>query len=175
MMGRGLVNPLDQQHAANPPSHPELMALLGDEFRAHQFDIKWFLGELAKTETYQRSSVLPDTGDAPPPESFVIANEKRLSGEQIVASVLIATGTQGASPRPPPKHLREPSLTLRPLLSPKMPRTIRNPKSRKNRMSRLVFPCAAFGEGLCQSAGGSRKWNTRRRSRRRPVRLEMIR
>ena len=28
MMGRGLVNPLDQHHLANPASHPELMELL---------------------------------------------------------------------------------------------------------------------------------------------------
>src|SRR5688500_18975059 len=29
LMGRGIVDPLDQRHSANPPSHPELLKLLG--------------------------------------------------------------------------------------------------------------------------------------------------
>ena len=41
---------------ANPPSHPELLDLLTDEFVAHHFDVKWLLREFALTETYQRSS-----------------------------------------------------------------------------------------------------------------------
>ena len=48
MMGTGLVHPLDLHHAGNPPSHPELLSLLAKEFSAHQFDIKWFLTELAR-------------------------------------------------------------------------------------------------------------------------------
>ena len=34
MMGRGIVHPLDADHADNPPSHPELLNLLGKEFAA---------------------------------------------------------------------------------------------------------------------------------------------
>ena len=56
MMGRGLVEPLDQFHSGNPPSHPQLLDLLAREFAAHEFDIKWFLRELALTDTYQRST-----------------------------------------------------------------------------------------------------------------------
>lgn len=36
VMGRGLVDPLDQMHIANPPSHPELLRLLADEMFAHR-------------------------------------------------------------------------------------------------------------------------------------------
>ncbi len=43
MFGRGLVNPLDQQHKKNPGSHPELLELLTREFVAHEFDRKWLL------------------------------------------------------------------------------------------------------------------------------------
>lgn len=55
MMGRGLVNPPDLHHSANPPSHPELMRLLGEEFARSGFDVKSLLRELALTRTYQRS------------------------------------------------------------------------------------------------------------------------
>ena len=92
MIGRGLVHPLDLHHAGNPPSHPELLALLAKEFSAHQFDFKWLLIELANTKVYQRSSKV-DMGKTPEALAFfATAIEKRLSAEQLLASILVATG-----------------------------------------------------------------------------------
>lgn len=92
-MGRGLVQPLDLHHTENPPSHPELLELLASEFSNHQFDIRWLLSQLARTETYQRSSHLP--ADAPPEqvpvESYRTALEKPLSAEQLLAAIAQAT------------------------------------------------------------------------------------
>lgn len=59
MMGRGLVHPVDLHHAANPPSHPELLEVLADEFVTLKFDIKAFLRELALSQTYQRAFEMP--------------------------------------------------------------------------------------------------------------------
>lgn len=94
MMGRGLVHPLDVHHQDNPPSHPELLKRLTDDFITQKFDIKWLLREIALSETYQRSSQRePAASAAPPtPSSFLIALERRLSAEQLSDSVLIATG-----------------------------------------------------------------------------------
>jgi hypothetical protein len=91
LMGRGLVHPLDLHHSDNPPSHPELLELLAKEFVDHKYDLRWLLAELARTQTYQRSSILPE-GPEPPPELFLTAIEKRVSSEQLVWSVLEATG-----------------------------------------------------------------------------------
>ena len=91
MMGRGLVEPLDLQHADNLPTHPELLTLLATEFASHDFDIRWFVGELARTKTYQRSSLLTGTAE-PLRESYAVAIEKRVSAEQLYWSVGIATG-----------------------------------------------------------------------------------
>lgn len=91
MMGRGLVEPLDLQHADNPPSHPELLQLLATEFATHDFDIRWLLGELARTKTYQRSSRIAGSAE-PPLESFAVSIEKRVSAEQLFWSMGIATG-----------------------------------------------------------------------------------
>jgi hypothetical protein len=55
MMGRGLVHPVDFDHADNPPTHPELLDLLADEFAALKYDMRAFLREIALTRTYQRS------------------------------------------------------------------------------------------------------------------------
>ncbi len=61
MMGRGLVHPLDMNHPGNPPIHPELLAMLGREIAAMNFDTKRFLRELARTRAYQRTSLLTES------------------------------------------------------------------------------------------------------------------
>jgi hypothetical protein len=91
-MGRGLVHPLDLDHAKNPPSHPELLDLLAREFVTHKYDIKWFVRELALTETYQRSGRLPAGEKELRPEEFRTAIERRLEAEQLLRAVLEATG-----------------------------------------------------------------------------------
>lgn len=98
LMGRGLVHPLDLQHAQNPPSHPEVFDLLATEFVAHQFDMKWLLRELAQTRTYQRSSALPVDNVEPPADRYVVALEKPLSAEQLAESAWRATGHTGDLP-----------------------------------------------------------------------------
>jgi hypothetical protein len=92
MMGRGLVEPLDLHHSDNPATHPELLELLGQEFAAHEFNIRWLLRELALTKTYQRSTSLPDRDSEPARASYAVALEKRISAEQLFWSVGVACG-----------------------------------------------------------------------------------
>ena len=91
-MGRGLVEPLDLNHSANPASHPELLDLLAKELTAHKFDLQWLIRELALTQTYQRASLLPAAAKLPPEELFTVAKERPLSAEQLVRAFLAATG-----------------------------------------------------------------------------------
>ncbi|MEO8497140.1 MAG: DUF1549 domain-containing protein [Planctomycetota bacterium] len=91
MMGRGLVMPLDLHHSDNPPSHPELLDLLGNELAARDYDMRWFIRELALSATYQRTSELPDDVDAVPETSYRVALEKPLSTEQLLAAMVQAT------------------------------------------------------------------------------------
>lgn len=90
MMGCGLVEPLDLAHIQNPASHPELLDLLAKELAARQFDLKWLLRELALTQTYQRSSVLPD--GKPAENLFAAAKERPIAAEALLRNVLLATG-----------------------------------------------------------------------------------
>jgi hypothetical protein len=102
MMGRGLVHPLDLHHSANPPSHPELMERLAADFTAHQYDIRYLLREIALSQTYQRSSTLPEKMEVVPETSYRVALEKGLSPEQFARSLWTATG-----PWPDAKPLAE--------------------------------------------------------------------
>ncbi|HWB07095.1 MAG TPA: DUF1553 domain-containing protein [Verrucomicrobiales bacterium] len=92
LMGRGLVEPLDLHHSGNPPSHPELLDLLAKELTAHRFDLRWLIGELALTKTWQRSSVLPGDAKDPPHETFSVSIERPLSAAQLTRAFLTATG-----------------------------------------------------------------------------------
>jgi hypothetical protein len=93
MMGRGIVHPLDLHHSHNPGSHPELLAMLADEFAARKFDIQWLVRELALTRTYQRSSLVPAGKEPASDWYFATALEKRLTADQLLANILLATGT----------------------------------------------------------------------------------
>jgi len=92
MMGRGLVTPLDMDHPANPPSHPELLTLLADDLAGHKFDIRNFLRELALSQSYQRSSELPDGLKAAEADRYHVGNLKALTPEQLAWSLMQATG-----------------------------------------------------------------------------------
>lgn len=92
LMGRGLVHPLDLDHSDNPASHPELLELLAKEAVARKYDVKGLIREITLSQAYQRSSVLPPGQEKPEPALFLTSHEKRLSAEQLLGSVLEATG-----------------------------------------------------------------------------------
>lgn len=55
--GQGIVSPTDDFSDDNPPSHPEVLQLLADQFVAHDFDLKFLIRAIVASEVYQRSSV----------------------------------------------------------------------------------------------------------------------
>lgn len=92
-MGRGLVDPLDQFHADNQPSHPELLSKLSEEMLARKFDMKSVLREIMLSDAYARGSRWTATDvKRPAPQSYAAAIAKPLSAEQMYQSVLTATG-----------------------------------------------------------------------------------
>ena len=101
MRGRGLVHPLDQTHGGNPPSHPELLDVLAREFADHDFDLKWFLRQIALSESYQRGSRLPAGADSVEPERYRTARLRGLTPEQLLRALLRATGNES---RPTPRE-----------------------------------------------------------------------
>ena len=56
MLGRGLVEPVDDLRPENPPSHPELFEELSQHFVRSGFDMKSLYRTLANTKAYQASS-----------------------------------------------------------------------------------------------------------------------
>ena len=56
MMGRGLVEPVDDFRATNPATHPELLTELTTDFVAHGYDLRWTLKRITLSEAYARSA-----------------------------------------------------------------------------------------------------------------------
>ncbi|MFO0878981.1 MAG: DUF1549 domain-containing protein [Gemmataceae bacterium] len=92
MMGRGLVEPLDMDHPANPPSHPELLDLLADDIGARRFNMREFLREIALSQAYQRSSEPPPGVDLKDAPLYATAVLKPLTPEQLALSLMQASG-----------------------------------------------------------------------------------
>ena len=91
LMGRGLIHPLDLEHTGNTASHPELLDLLTRQVIASKFDTRAFLRELALSDAYQRSSVVPE-GVEEAEASFAVFHIKPLAPEALGASLIQATG-----------------------------------------------------------------------------------
>jgi uncharacterized protein DUF1549/uncharacterized protein DUF1553 len=113
MMGRGLVHPLDMDHPDNPPSHPELLALLADDIAATKFDVRHFLREVALSKTYQRSSEPPAGVKEVAPTSLAVARLKPLSPEQLAWALMQASGLTDAERKALGKGATEAALHAR--------------------------------------------------------------
>jgi len=61
LFGRGIVDPVDDLRSTNPPTHPELLRALAEDFRSHGFDLKHLTRRIAESLTYQMSSASTET------------------------------------------------------------------------------------------------------------------
>jgi hypothetical protein len=92
LMGFGLVDPIDDFRATNPPSHPELLEWLAQDFVEHGFDMRHTIKVIMKSKTYQLSSEPTDENREDHTGSH--AHIRRLSAEQILDSLSQATGAK---------------------------------------------------------------------------------
>ncbi len=88
-LGSGFVNPLDQMHSENPPSHPELLAALAKDTAAHGYDLKRLVRGIVMSETYSRGSRYP-TEATPDRRLFAVAALKPFTPLQLSTSLKIA-------------------------------------------------------------------------------------
>ncbi|HTD67740.1 MAG TPA: DUF1553 domain-containing protein, partial [Candidatus Limnocylindria bacterium] len=61
LMGRGLVDPIDDFRPTNPASHPELLDQLAKDFAAQKFDLRALIRLVMNSRTYQLASEPNDT------------------------------------------------------------------------------------------------------------------
>ena len=88
LMGHGFVDPVDDWEASQP-SHPELLAMLGDELVANGYDFKHVAREIMNSQAYQRKARPLKPGATP---NFSAPAPRRMSAEQVVDSLFSAVG-----------------------------------------------------------------------------------
>ena len=59
--GRGIVDPVDDLRSTNPPTHPELLRALAEEFVAKGYDIKHMFRLIVTSRTYQLAGAAGET------------------------------------------------------------------------------------------------------------------
>jgi hypothetical protein len=89
--GRGIVNPVDDMHAASAPSHPELLELLSERFVESGFDLKFLCRAILNSRTYQQTS-RPGRQPEREAELFARMSIKVLSAEQLYDSLVTILG-----------------------------------------------------------------------------------
>ena len=90
-MGQGLVEPVDDLRATNPPSNPALFDWLAQDFVAHGYDIKYLIRTIMLTQTYQRTAI-PTKTNAADTRYYSHFLFKRLEAEPLLDALDSATG-----------------------------------------------------------------------------------
>jgi hypothetical protein len=99
LMGVGIVAPVDDFQAANPPSHPELLDDLADAFVASDFDLDFLYRAICLTDAYQRTSRQTHASQDDP-RAFARMSIKPLSVDQLYASLMLAVGEDPSDDEP---------------------------------------------------------------------------
>ena len=86
LMGRGLVDPVDDFRATNPPSHPGLLDALAKEFADHGYDLRHLIRLITSSHVYQLASE-PNETNADDEINHSRGLVHRLGAEQLLDSM----------------------------------------------------------------------------------------
>ncbi len=114
VMGRGIVEPVDDFRVTNPPSNVELLEALAADFRESGFDQKHMLHVILNSRTYQRSA-RPNAFNQGDHKYFSRRFEKLLAAEQLLDAIChltripenfegVPAGTLATALANPPNH-----------------------------------------------------------------------
>ncbi|MAS93802.1 MAG: hypothetical protein CMO55_11475 [Verrucomicrobiales bacterium] len=97
LLGTGIIEPLDDIRAGNPPTNPDLLNYLTKQFIESDFDVHALMSEICKSRTYQlsiRTNQWNETDEI----NFSHAKARRLPAEVLYDAVY---NVVGATPRIP--------------------------------------------------------------------------
>jgi hypothetical protein len=90
-LGRGLVEPVDDVRATNPPSNPELLTALAQYLTDNRYDVKKLLVLITSSRVYQTSAT-PNPTNAKDERNFSRAYFKRPDAEVLCDMIAQALG-----------------------------------------------------------------------------------
>jgi hypothetical protein len=90
-MGRGIVDPVDDFRASNPPTNEPLLDALAGDFVRHRYDLKHLMRTIMESHVYQLSS-LPNEYNLADTRNFSRSYRRRLPAEVLLDAVSDVTG-----------------------------------------------------------------------------------
>ncbi len=97
-LGVGIVDPVDDFNAANPPSNPQLLDWLAKDFIEHKFDLKHLHRRILNSRTYQLSW-RPNESNKLDERNFSHALLRRMPAEVVLDAINQITGGSDAYSR----------------------------------------------------------------------------
>ncbi len=91
LMGRGLVDPVDDLRVTNPATHPELLDWLAEDFINHEFRLRHMIRRICTSEAYSRGTIA-NVDPATAADFYVAAIPKPMSPEVFLDAVSDVTG-----------------------------------------------------------------------------------
>ena len=101
LMGRGLVEPIDDLRATNPPSNGPLLEALADDLRQHGFNLKELIRTITTSYVYGLSST-PTARNVADTRNYSRHYRQRLRAEVLLDSVSEITGVPDSFAAMPP-------------------------------------------------------------------------
>lgn len=98
--GKGIIDPVDDIRASNPPTNPALLEALTKELVAHNFDLRHLMRVIANSRAYQ-TSFMPNEWNEGDAINFSRMIPRRLTAEQLMDAVTSAAGARPVFPEAP--------------------------------------------------------------------------
>lgn len=91
VMGRGIVDMVDDLRATNPPTNPQLLDALADDFRKNKYDLKKLLKTILTSRVYALSS-LPNAQNGSDTRNYSRHYRQRLRAEVLLDAICDVAG-----------------------------------------------------------------------------------
>jgi hypothetical protein len=99
-MGRGIIEPVDDIRASNPPSNGPLLDALTDDFVKSGFDLRHLMKTIVQSRSYQ-ASIATNRWNEDDRNNFSHQVARRLTAEQLLDAISQAAGSQQKYPGVP--------------------------------------------------------------------------
>ncbi|HLQ43563.1 MAG TPA: DUF1553 domain-containing protein, partial [Planctomycetaceae bacterium] len=92
LVGRGIVDPIDDFSDNNPPSHPKTLDYIADEFVANGYDLRALVRLIVNSQVYQRGHIYgaEEQQVAEMEKSFLATPMRRMLSETLYDSIITA-------------------------------------------------------------------------------------
>ncbi len=99
-LGKGIIDPVDDIRASNPPVNEDLLNALTKDFKDHNYDLKRLVRTIVNSRTYQ-AGIETNEWNITDKVNFSHAVPRRLNAEQLMDALTQATGVRPEFPEVP--------------------------------------------------------------------------